>query len=143
MLLRPKRLSTSPNWHGHLPFGLWLVHTLRPHLIVELGVLQGDSYCTFCQATQAAGLESQCFGVAIWSNTFMVWITGLKQPRSVSSGESVTLRSVPQMVPKRIVFRCIIGPTQRFRGLETWNPVASIYEVISPLSWFRCLCGCL
>lgn len=67
MLLRPKRLSTSPNWHGHLPFGLWLVHTLRPQLIVELGVLQGDSYCTFCQATQAAGLESQCFGVDTWA----------------------------------------------------------------------------
>ncbi len=67
MLLRPERLSDSPNWHGHLPFGLWLVHTLKPRLIVELGVLQGDSYCAFCQAVQAAGLTTECFGVDTWA----------------------------------------------------------------------------
>lgn len=67
MLMRPDRMSSSPNWHGHLPLALWLVHQIRPRMIVELGVLQGDSYCAFCQAVQAANLPTKCFGVDTWA----------------------------------------------------------------------------
>ncbi len=62
----PKRLSDSPDWHGHLPFGMWIVRMCEPRIIVELGVLKGDSYCSFCQVVKSAGLSTRCFGIDTW-----------------------------------------------------------------------------
>lgn len=66
LLELPLHYSDSPDWHGHLPFGMWLVHRIQPRIIVELGVLKGDSYCAFCQAVKATGINCQCFGVDTW-----------------------------------------------------------------------------
>ncbi len=66
LLLPPMRLSDSPDWHGHLPFGMWLVWACEPRIVVELGVLKGDSYCAFCQATKYLKLPAKCFGIDTW-----------------------------------------------------------------------------
>jgi Methyltransferase domain len=62
----PARLVPPPNWVGHIPFAFWLVDTLRPTTIVELGVHTGNSYCAFLQAVRALGLDTRCFGVDHW-----------------------------------------------------------------------------
>lgn len=64
-LTRPDYLPASA-WVGHLPFASWLVGVLRPRVLVELGVHNGASYCTFCEAVARQGLSTACFGVDSW-----------------------------------------------------------------------------
>lgn len=62
----PHRLTAVRNWHEHIPFAFYLVSTLRPGLIVELGTHRGDSYCSFCQAVAELRLPARCFAVDTW-----------------------------------------------------------------------------
>jgi len=61
----PLRLVPT-SWAEHVPFAMFLVETLRPDTIVELGVFSGVSYCAFCQAVKELGLGSRCYGVDTW-----------------------------------------------------------------------------
>lgn len=54
-------------WTDNLPFGYDLVATLRPRLLVELGVDRGESYFTFCQSAAENATGTLCFGVDSWS----------------------------------------------------------------------------
>jgi hypothetical protein len=59
----PEWLDHRSAWTTHLPFGAWLVATLRPRLVVELGVHVGVSYCTFAEEMRRQGIEGACLGV--------------------------------------------------------------------------------
>lgn len=69
---RPIRDSGESAWVGHLPFADWIVHALRPRVLVELGVHRGDSYSAFCQAAQEAFANAaerpacHAYGVDTW-----------------------------------------------------------------------------
>ncbi|WP_314927857.1 class I SAM-dependent methyltransferase [Aeromonas piscicola] len=62
---RPTYLAQSA-WLEHIPFAFWLVETLRPRNIVELGTHYGSSYFSFCQAITKLDLETLCFAVDTW-----------------------------------------------------------------------------
>jgi hypothetical protein len=62
----PERLVQFEHWVGHIPFAFWLVKTLRPRRIVELGTHRGNSYSAFCQALAALQLNAQAFAVDTW-----------------------------------------------------------------------------
>lgn len=62
----PERLTTHSYWHEHLPFGMFLVSTLRPRVLVELGTHYGDSYCAFCQTVQKLDLDTLCYAIDNW-----------------------------------------------------------------------------
>lgn len=62
----PWRLTEIASWHEHIPFAFWLIRSLRPARLVELGVHKGDSYSAFCQAVKEAALPTACFGVDTW-----------------------------------------------------------------------------
>ena len=62
---KPYYLNTSA-WIEHSPFAFWITSVLKPRSIVELGTHYGFSYFTFCQAVQAAELETPCFAVDTW-----------------------------------------------------------------------------
>jgi hypothetical protein len=66
MFLRPDHLPPSA-WTGHIPFGAWLVATLRPRLLVELGTHHGASYLALCQAVQDNALDTRCLAVDTWA----------------------------------------------------------------------------
>ncbi|HMP71687.1 MAG TPA: glycoside hydrolase family 99-like domain-containing protein [Kiritimatiellia bacterium] len=64
--LEPLSLKQPDAWCGHLPFAVWLVKTLKPGLLVELGTHTGNSFFAFCQAVQEDGLPTRCFAVDTW-----------------------------------------------------------------------------
>ena len=53
-------------WIEHAPFAFWLISTLRPRTVVELGVHKGFSYFAFCQAVQRLHLPARCVGIDTW-----------------------------------------------------------------------------
>jgi hypothetical protein len=60
------RLYGVGAWTGHLHFAYDLIATLRPGLLVELGVDRGESYFTFCQAVVENSTATRCFGIDTW-----------------------------------------------------------------------------
>lgn len=72
----PARSTDALPWVGHIPFARWLVHTAHPRSIVELGVFKGDSYCTFCESVVAAGLETKCTGIDLWTGDHQTGLYG-------------------------------------------------------------------
>jgi Methyltransferase domain len=64
--LSPRSLEFPNAWVGHLPFAMWLVRTISPHTLVELGTYSGNSYFSFCQAVIEADTATRCFAVDTW-----------------------------------------------------------------------------
>lgn len=62
---RPLRLAADA-WAAHIPFAMYAVSALRPHVVVELGTFSGVSYCALCQAVRELNLTSRCFAVGAW-----------------------------------------------------------------------------
>ena len=60
------RLLKSPWWIGHIPFAFELIGRQRPNVIVELGTYSGSSFAAFCQAVDACGCETKCYGIDLW-----------------------------------------------------------------------------
>ncbi|MEM5438194.1 class I SAM-dependent methyltransferase [Paraburkholderia diazotrophica] len=63
---RPVRLGITSAWWEHVPFAHWLVASIRPRSIVELGTHNGVSYSAFCEAVVREGLDTQCSAVDTW-----------------------------------------------------------------------------
>jgi hypothetical protein len=63
----PRLLTPASSWIGHIPFAMALVEIARPDRFVELGTLNGDSYCGFCQAVEALKLPTRCTAVDTWT----------------------------------------------------------------------------
>lgn len=62
------RVRNTPEsaWLGHGPFALWLVETMRPRNIVELGTHNGYSFYSFCQAMVDLGLDGAVHAIDTW-----------------------------------------------------------------------------
>ncbi len=61
----PRRMVFS-TWVDHLPFAYDLVGELRPSMIVELGVYNGLSFFTFCQALEEFDIDAVAYAVDCW-----------------------------------------------------------------------------
>jgi hypothetical protein len=62
----PRSLQFPNAWVGHVPFAMWLVRTISPNTLVELGTYSGNSYFSFCQAVIEADTATRCFAVDTW-----------------------------------------------------------------------------
>src|SRR5699024_118683 len=62
---KPRRMAFS-NWVDHMPFAYDIVAAVRPRRLVELGVFNGLSYFTFCQAMRELEVRGACFAVDNW-----------------------------------------------------------------------------
>ncbi len=58
----PDRVAASP-FLEHVPFAMALVEMLRPREVVELGTVNGVSYCALCQAISHLGLGARALAV--------------------------------------------------------------------------------
>jgi GT2 family glycosyltransferase len=63
---RPLRLVEPTSWASHIPFAFWLVETLAPRTVVELGTMTGNSFAALAQGIQMLGLDSACYAVDTW-----------------------------------------------------------------------------
>jgi hypothetical protein len=54
-------------WTDNLPFAYDVVATMRPRVLVELGVDRGESYFTFCQSAAENASGTRCFGIDSWT----------------------------------------------------------------------------
>jgi len=61
----PRRMVFS-TWVDHLPFAYDLIAVLRPKLTVELGVYNGLSFFTFCQALVEHDVDGVAYGIDCW-----------------------------------------------------------------------------
>ncbi len=61
----PKRMVFS-TWVDHLPFAYDLVTAIRPKMVVELGVYNGLSFFTFCQAMMENDIDGVAYGIDCW-----------------------------------------------------------------------------
>jgi hypothetical protein len=62
----PKRLIEVSSWITHTPFAFFLISILKPKVVVELGVFNGQSYTAFCQAVRTLKLDTRCYGIDTW-----------------------------------------------------------------------------
>jgi hypothetical protein len=53
-------------WTSHLHFAYDLVATMKPAVLVELGVDRGESYFAFCQSAAENQTGTRCFGIDTW-----------------------------------------------------------------------------
>lgn len=63
--LAPRHVKESA-WLEHAPFLFWLMAAVRPSSYVELGVHNGFSYLSACQAIEALGIPAAAYGVDTW-----------------------------------------------------------------------------
>lgn len=53
-------------WIEHIPFAFWITEVFKPKVLVELGVHNGVSYFSFCQAVKALNINCACYAVDTW-----------------------------------------------------------------------------
>ncbi len=82
---RPVRRGVDSAWYCHLPFAAWLVRTLRPALLVELGTDAGVSYAGFCESVVSSGLSTRCYAVGQWAGDTRAGIHGEAVPAEFRS----------------------------------------------------------
>ncbi|QDV39613.1 glycosyltransferase [Tautonia plasticadhaerens] len=87
-LVPPDRICPSA-WHEHFPIAGFLVDLLTPAAFVEIGTLDGFSYCAFCQAVRALGLASTGVSVGSWPGQGPP--TGLREHHDLRYGRFSTL----------------------------------------------------
>lgn len=61
----PRRMVFS-TWVDHLPFAYDIVESLRPKLVVELGVYNGLSFFTFCQSMAENDVDGVAYAIDTW-----------------------------------------------------------------------------
>ncbi|RUR67415.1 glycosyltransferase [Variovorax guangxiensis] len=86
-----KNIDIAPQpsaWIGHIPFGVWIVESIKPRVIVELGTHYGHSYFSFCQAVEHARLSTKCYAVDLWKGDEHAGLYGEEVYASVTSGNS-------------------------------------------------------
>ena len=65
--LQPVREVSVSAWVEHAPFAFWLIESLRPKTVVELGTHTGFSFFAMCQAAETSGLDTKLIAVDTWS----------------------------------------------------------------------------
>lgn len=64
--LNPSYIAPSA-WWEHVPLAHWLIETLQPNVVVELGSHYGVSFFAFCQAAKQLSPKSFVYAVDTWT----------------------------------------------------------------------------
>jgi hypothetical protein len=52
-----------------VPFAFWLIKSLKPELLLELGINNGVVYMSFCQAVQRLEMNTKCYAFDSWESS--------------------------------------------------------------------------
>jgi glycosyltransferase involved in cell wall biosynthesis len=136
----PQLVSAVSTWPGHTPFAFALVQMLRPKTIVELGTLQGDSYCAFCQAVAALKLPTRCWAVDSWENDggeqSLAALRAVHDPQYATFSQLMRMTfdaAASHFAPGGIDLLHLDGSTDHAaaaRDLQTWLPKLSDQSVL-------------
>ncbi len=113
LLLEPAAFHPDSPFLRQVPFLFWLVETLRPSSIVEVGVTDGVTYMAACQAVERLGLDASCRGAGAWA--------GGDVPADLRSHEAGRYAGISRLeagdgerllaaLPERSVDLLVIGP---------------------------------
>ncbi|MFN2396212.1 MAG: class I SAM-dependent methyltransferase [Bacteroidales bacterium] len=69
---KPLFLANPHGWIPHIPLAFFLVETMKPSAIVELGSYSGNSYFAFCQVVKDLWLPTRCYAVDTWKGDIHV-----------------------------------------------------------------------
>lgn len=72
-LVEPRRLVLPNPWAGYIPFAAWLIHQIKPRVLVELGTHTGNSYQAFCQSIEEASSPTKAYIVDTWQGDEHHW----------------------------------------------------------------------
>lgn len=129
----------------HVPFGMLVVDSFRPNVIVELGTNKGVSYDAFCHAVRQTGLEARCFAIDTWQGDIHTGpygsevLTALRahhDPLYASFSRLVpsTFDDAVQNFPDRYIDLLHIDGTHTFEAVRhdfhTWLPKLSDRAVV-------------
>jgi hypothetical protein len=63
------------------PFAFWIIDALRPRVLVELGLQNGDSYCAFIQAVDQLKLGTACYAISLYGEEMIEVLRRYHGPR--------------------------------------------------------------
>jgi O-antigen biosynthesis protein len=63
---KPDRIVEPHSWIEHIPFAFWVVGSLQPSAVVELGSLSGNSFFAFCQAAMRHHTKTRLTAIDTW-----------------------------------------------------------------------------
>ncbi len=66
---RPRHMETSPLL-GQIPFIFWLMESIRPTSVVQVGTADGVVYMSLCQAVERLNLHASCLGLETRDSQF-------------------------------------------------------------------------
>jgi glycosyltransferase involved in cell wall biosynthesis len=101
MFWTPSRIGSMSAWWGHVPFAHWLISSLKPGMVVELGTHNGVSFAAFCEAMHRNRLPGRCYAVDTWQGDEQAgWygeevfqnLTTFIQPRYAAFAELLRMR---------------------------------------------------
>ncbi|WP_083918615.1 class I SAM-dependent methyltransferase [Woodsholea maritima] len=61
-LFWPSRFRRESMFLYHMPLAFWLMDIVRPNTLIELGLVDGQSYFGFCQAMERLNIDGRCYG---------------------------------------------------------------------------------
>ncbi|MDH6296599.1 glycosyltransferase [Agrobacterium fabrum] len=131
-------------WLQYGPFGMWLIHALRPRRVVELGTCSGFSYFSFCQAVVEGNIEAECLAISQWqneqhaaqsANDFFEQALSRNKPYAGFSNllRKTTADALDYIADGSIDFLSLIGShfsNEIMANWEKWNPKLSARAVV-------------
>ncbi|WP_422018696.1 class I SAM-dependent methyltransferase [Roseibium sp.] len=137
LFAKPKHLTQTTAWHGHLPFARWIVAAAKPGVLVELGVHEGASYCTFCESVERFGTNTKCYGVDAWEGDHQAGFYGDQVLKALSAYHDPLYSSFSTLVQKWFAdaaqdFEDGSIDLLHIDGLHTYDAVKADFEAYLP-----------
>jgi glycosyltransferase involved in cell wall biosynthesis len=141
----PSRIGSMSAWWGHVPFAHWLISSLQPGIMVELGTHNGVSFAAFCEAMHRNRLSGRCYAVDTWQGDDQAgWygeevfqnLAAFIQPRYAAFAELLRMRfdeALPYFADSSVDLLHIDGlhTYQAVRhDFESWLPKLSARGVV-------------
>jgi hypothetical protein len=132
----PRHIDESA-WLEHTPFAAWIIASLDPRQVVELGTHRGVSYFAFCQAVAAQHTPARCFAVDTWVGDEHAGIYGENVFEKVSGINAAHYSSFSRLI--RSKFSDALGEFEdgsidllHIDGLHTYEAVSQDFRTWLP-----------